>query len=119
MLCESNIQNYPIRPAKYHWKGFSVKHIYLHPYSREYESVLYSRPFFSVIYTNIDSIHILIPSYIFNGYILHSVPNKPPSYAANYKDRWELVQNIRQVFYKPLKEDLLSLQPKQKCKKVT
>ncbi|GFX88959.1 hypothetical protein TNCV_2852591 [Trichonephila clavipes] len=61
------------------------------------EGLLNSRPLSYVNDSDIECISTLTPSHFLTGDVLLSVPEELPS-TSNYRDRWELLQNIKRGF---------------------
>ncbi|GFX69243.1 integrase catalytic domain-containing protein [Trichonephila clavipes] len=78
------------------------------------EGLLNSRPLSYVNDSDIECISTLTPSHFLTGDVLLSVPEELPS-TSNHTDRWELLQNIKQGFWKKWSSEFISsLQPRKK-----
>ncbi|XP_035232637.1 uncharacterized protein LOC118204419 [Stegodyphus dumicola] len=60
------------------------------------EAILNSRPLCSVNNTDIDCINILTPSHFLTGDVILSPPELPLTSPANIRNRWDLLQKMRQ-----------------------
>lgn len=64
------------------------------------ESILNSRPLVKTNENELDSINVLTPQHFLSGEVITNIPDNLDDPKPNLLKRWDLIQNMRRVFWK-------------------